>query len=436
MDKQREKQLKVFIWVFSTIVFIGGIALFLKLGLIHFSWLDNWQARRDYNKGKQVEKRILVLGDSHLEYMPHKICLAKEMRQYCKENNIGFVNLAHHGFGPIEYYDQLVKVAPDFKPTLIIQFYYAGNDLTDVMYRNDYTPMARSYEVAFVENEAKPNTEIQFDYSDNKPEISEQRKVEVLNSHNFNWTLFEEKGVDPEMIEFAKNRLYHPNKIGREYVNPHLLVLGTWQPDFLFDNLKIENPKAKGTWFQVMKDYEKMLRIAEQYDADFFLVVIPQTVQVDTSHFELYRKLTFNVSNELTSLNKPQQLLAEFADASNIHLLDLLPYFKDFENHENLYFENDNHFSFAGHKLAYELIEQNILKPFTEGQLKNDMRLRERDYFKNFKDWLVKEKVDKIRSDSAWMKLIEEKASKNQISVEQALVDDANYLVNQDLLIK
>jgi hypothetical protein len=431
MDKQREKQIKIFIWVFSSVIFIGGLALLLNLGLIHFSWLDNWVAQREYNQGKQVEKRILVLGDSHLEYMPIDGCLGKEMRKYCKEKNIGFVNLAHHGFGPIEYYDQLVKVAPDFKPTLIIQFYYAGNDLTDILYRNDYTPMARSYEVAFVEDEN--NQGALLDSSDSKPEISEQRKVEVLNSHSFDWALFEEKGVDPEMIEFAKNRLYHPEKIGPEYVNPHLLVLGTWQPDFLFHNLKIEAPRARAAWFRVMEYYEKMLRVAEEYDADFYLVVIPQTVQVDTSHFELYRKLTFNVSNELTRLNRPQQLMAEFAEASKIHYLDLLPYFKNNQSNENLYFENDNHFSYAGHKLAFELVKQNILQPFSEGKLKKDMRWRERNYYKNFKDWLVKDKVQLIESDTAWMTLIENKAKENKVSVEQSLFEDAEYLVNQEI---
>ena len=205
----------IVIIVFSLIFFLLGAWALLKNEIIGFSWTDQLIQEYAYLKAKKRERKVLILGDSQLEKWPMTHCLYKDLSDFFDEEGIGYLNAAHFGFGPIEYEDQLLQILPDYRPNEILIFYYAGNDLSDVIYRKNNEPKKRTYRVVFEQKEIKTTS---------------SKDIENTNL-GFDWDLFEEKGIDPKIIQYAKNRLAHPDEIGPEYVNPNILAVGAWKPD-------------------------------------------------------------------------------------------------------------------------------------------------------------------------------------------------------------
>ena len=235
------------------------------------------------------------------------------------------------------------------------------------------------------------------------------------------------------MIRYAQNRVLNPNKIGPEYVNPHVLVMGTWQPDYLFDNNMIDSPASKNTWFKIIKIFEEIAKYASSTNTNLAIITIPSTVQVDSSHFDFYRKTLYNVSRELLTTDKPQQLLKEFTSKAEIPYLDLLPYFKKTPNTTALYFENDDHLSNEGHLLAYKLVEEQMLQPFIKGQLPMFNVIGIKKFHKKYTGWAVEFAAQKIRENEAWFNAVKLKAVEQNIPLDSMIMMDARYVVENDL---
>ena len=102
--------------------------------------------------------------------------------------------------------------------------------------------------------------------------------------------------------------------------------------------------------------------------AEFCVVVIPSTVQVDRSHYEFYRKATFVLDDRLAGSSTPQDRMKEFAAREQIRCIDLLPGFKTAPDTAALYWENDDHLSEMGHILAFKTLREQFLDEWTEAQ--------------------------------------------------------------------
>ena len=401
ISKKRIRVIKTVIIGFNILLFFIIALILIWFGKIRFEWSDELILKYKYEKNKSKLKRILVLGDSQLEKWPMRHCLYKDMERFCKKNDIGYVNAAHYGFGPIEYKDRLEYIAPDYKPNLIILFYYIGNDLTDIMLRDDQVPKKPTYDVVYIEGK------------------SETQKKRKKRRSTFNWDYFKNKGIDSIVFEYARHNA----------LNPHILIMSIWQPDYLFDNNSVFSIDSKYAWYKILQKFEDMLTFAEQINSEFCIVAIPSTVQVDSSHYDFYRKIAFNVSNELMYSNEPQRLLNDFASASAIKYLDLLPHFKNYSNTSELYFENDDHLSTAGHKLAFKLVKEEILTWFLDKNENYRRNERENNFYKNYTNWAIRYTMEGIKKDSSWFELVKKKAESKSISVDSMLFLDARYVV-------
>jgi len=375
-----------------------------------------------------------VIGDSQIEKWPLEHCLHKDIENFCVDHNIGCVNAANHGFGPLEYRDRIMTIAPDYKPDMILIFYYAGNDLTDVMLRNDDIPRKPTRKVTYIESKKdieQKDENREYRFSSDQPVMSSEKKESKLNKSKFSWEKFRKLGMDSTIIQYAKNRVYFPNKIGPTFVNPHILVMGSWHNNYLFDNTMIESSGSKYTWFRILKIYEDILSYANSIKAEVCFVVIPSTIQVDDSHYDFYRKITFKVSDKLKNANKPQELHKEFAEASGINFLDLLPHFKNHSNTAELYFENDDHLSEKGHMYAYDLVEEKILIPLLKQESGYVEKDREENFYRKYTRWAAESKMNEIKKNKKWFAGIQKKARTRDISVDSMLYIDAMYVLNR-----
>lgn len=344
-------------------------AVLIITGIVKFSWTERLQAKWNYDQSKAKAKRILVLGDSQLSWWNLDHCLYEDLRRFCNEHHIGYVSSAKGGFGPIEYEDRMQAISPDYQPHLILLFYYAGNDLTDVLYRSSQRPKKSNFEwvkqLDFTDETFAEARKIN-PFSTDAPKLQAGQKEQILRNYDFDWETFKRKGVDSTIISYAQNRLYYPGKIGPEYVNPHLLVMGTWRPNYLYDNLAMRSPKSQACWQTIKQRLDNILSMAKAIDAQLKIVIIPATAQVDESHHDFYRKITFAVDEDLTSARAPQDYLSKWAAKSNVQCTDLLAPFKAHPQSHELYFENDDHLSEIGHQEAFKHLKREILQPWIQ----------------------------------------------------------------------
>lgn len=414
--------------VFLVLAFFS-IWFLLARGIIHMDWYSDRQQEVDYEKNKNADRKILILGDSQLESWPVDHCLQRDIQHFCEENGIGCVNTANAGFGPIEHLDRFKAIAPDYKPDLTIVFVYAGNDITDVMYREDLVPKAPEHEIVSSSDTGEEKKK------QAKQDMPEEIRKMMLSESAFDWAKLEAAGISPKLIEYAKNRVVNPTAIGEEYVNPHLLVIGSWKQNYLYDNCAMNDPAAKFAWIKIARIYEELLLEADKLGSEVCFVTIPSTVQIDDSHFDLYKGATFNVGTDLHYSNAPQEMVNRFCFANRLQHVDLLPEFIRQKNTADLYFKNDDHLSSEGHRIVFHLVKTEILDRFVGGEKYVGQRKTQVGYYKSFKDWALDYYKHCILTDDNWQQSVRTKAQENGIEFSEMLELDSQYLYERDSLV-
>ena len=82
------------------------------------------------------------------------------------------------------------------------------------------------------------------------------------------------------------------------------------------------------------------------------IFLIPLTVQLNDE--KLVKFYTLNLPRDAISLYRPQQLMKEFGKAENIAVIDLLPYFREWQvrHGKALFLKYDGHWTEDGHEVA------------------------------------------------------------------------------------
>lgn len=434
---KRETLFKIIIIAISVLLFFIASGSLIYFGKIHFTWSDRIMNKIKFNESKSMKKRILILGDSQLETWPLEHCLAKDIESFCLDNNIGCINTAHYGFGPIEYLDRAITIAPEYKPDLILLFYYTGNDLTDVLYRSDFSPKKPTYNSFSVESmEGEKNRkkeEERFQKSKILNPISDEERKKLLTSKDFDWQKFMDYGIDTVLIQYAKNRTLYPNALGSEYVNPWLLVNAVYMPDYLIENTLINTINSRYAWYSVIKYIEKVLLYVKTIDCKICIVSIPNNVQVDSSHFEFYRKLKFNVSPDLLKSNVPQLLLDDFAKYFGITHINLSHILRQAsKNNQEMYFLNDDHLSEIGHINAFAGLKNMVLEPYNNGSFMSYVNDNTEKYYLNFTEWAVPFVINKIKNTPDWYNQIIKTAEEENTSLDSALAKNARFAIQNE----
>lgn len=325
--------------------------LLVHLGVLRGPWIDAARRAYELRVASSGGRRLLVLGDSFLASWNTEPHLKKEIEDYASSRGVGLVNEADYGIGPPGYLAHLKKVAPRLEPDLVLLFYFVGNDLTDVQYH-----LAR-----FQPAEPAGAAPLTID-SDCRIGLSRKRRP----GGRFDWDAMLRHGIDPALVEMAHDVAY-AKKTPDERINPWLLTLAMSAPRYLLDNILMDTECNAQAWRVSSEILAEIFAIARGVGAEVAVVAIPSTVQIDRSHFDVYRRTTLQVDDRLLESTRPQDLLADLCARHDVRFVDLLP---DFERHPDpasLYWRFDPHFSAAGHRLAFEIVRREVLDPWLAG---------------------------------------------------------------------
>jgi len=339
------------LFALGCVVSAALVGLLVYSGRLHVGWLDDLERAHQLRAASSGAQRILVLGDSFLAPWKIDSYLAKDLEAYASERGIGLFNAATYGLGPASYHARMKKLATEFEPDLVLVFYFVGNDLTDVQYHiSEFRPTEPAGATPIL----------------NDPSCRIANSRDQQRGGKFDWDAMARHGVDPELLEMARN-VDLAKTPPDERINPWLLALAMRAPRYLLDNILMDSECNAVAWRMTAAYLADIFAIARGVGAEVRLVAIPSTVQIDRSHFDVYRRLTLQVDDRLLESTRPQRLLAALCARHDVPFLDLLPYFENHPDPASLYWRMDPHFSSAGHRFAFEILREEILDPWVEG---------------------------------------------------------------------
>jgi hypothetical protein len=115
-------------------------------------------------------------------------------------------------------------------------------------------------------------------------------------------------------------------------------------------------PEFDLAWTRTKSELSRIRSWCDTHRVRLAIVAIPTRAQVYPDHWDEVRR-RFNPRDEDFDLEKPQRILAEFASAHGIPLIDLLPTLRGArETGGPLYFQTDIHWSPRGHAVAADEI--------------------------------------------------------------------------------
>ncbi|HMB71778.1 MAG TPA: hypothetical protein VKU85_20875 [bacterium] len=314
------------------LILVAGLEIILRLG-----WIENGEhARRQVPaRPEVVRSRVLVLGDSFI--LPYWD-LGKALAASLAEQDVAVHNAAISGTGPFEYLDTLKRELQRASADVVLLSYYAGNDLTDV---KNHPRTTGDDAGAIAINRAASRPVLRHLYSYHWL----RAVVQMWRARRFDAAGAAAAGVDPELIEDARQLR----------INPYLLQLARNDPGHFLDNVLMEGEQNELAWRRVRELILEMDDVCRANGAGLAIVIFPHSIQVNRSHFDFFRSMTFAMDDGTLDSTRPQDLMRELCTERGIPLLDLLPVLEE-HSEEELYLEKDDHLNPAGNALAAEHI--------------------------------------------------------------------------------
>jgi hypothetical protein len=117
-------------------------------------------------------------------------------------------------------------------------------------------------------------------------------------------------------------------------------------------------------WERTRGVLDRMHQLLKEKGVSLLLVLLPAQEQVD-HHLQGELFAALRIPPEKYDFEKPQRILKEWGQNHGVTILDLLPAFQQSPNPAQLYFQNDIHWTEAGHALAsaamIPLVERHLI---------------------------------------------------------------------------
>jgi lysophospholipase L1-like esterase len=303
------------------------------------------------NKPKNT-KRIIILGDSFTfgmgvdqkevftEVLENLLNEANEKTQsQSQEINQGkqatyyeVINAGSIGYTLDNEYLLLKEKGLALDPDIVIIAFFVGNDVTEFR-RHKWITGTNGLPVKLIDTEHYVDEEHRLRYKGEKEPVS--------YFWHFVSTRFK--------ILQKKLGLYKSDE-------PTL----TW-PVFLDENDPHGDKRLPKFWGEIEVILKNLKKELDEKNIQLIVLAIPMDVQTNKKYWGKYSEMYFD--DEAYRLARPQAKLKEICDKYKIDLIDLLPYFKEADTKDWLYFEKiDPHWTKQGHEFAAKIIKQYIEK--------------------------------------------------------------------------
>lgn len=294
----------------------------------YYTWIEaNNDGLRDTDHLVPKENdtvRILILGDSFVQnfQVPLDKTFFKKLEENLKNGNQKKIEVIAVGLGNTgtdQQFIALEKIGLKYKPDLVIQMFFTGNDI-----KNNYSSL----------------------------------------NQNPNLPYFTLKNDQLIPVPTAKSNFTTKDKIKKLLKNFYLVQLSLDLRQKL-----LEKPSDYSVYdVNYSNDYEKAWNITQQVILEtkkitenaggkYILVSLANNEQVNPDNYPLdYSKL---------DLEKPDILLESFCQKSQVNCLFMLPFFQDFKKQNpsiRTHYRLDGHWNEVGTNLAADFLTTNLSK--------------------------------------------------------------------------
>jgi hypothetical protein len=278
--------------------------------------------------------RVLVLGDSFVEakQVDEDISVTEQLNaRFSKagKSDIRALNGGVFDWSPVHELLYLQEAGPRLRPDLVVQFFYIGNDVTDLWPRSHGELRDLGYPLATVDDDGDL---IMLPWKRSNPDESES-VVAALSRRSAVARMMETGVVDK--MRYSGH--------GGDGLEGHVVEL------FRGKATSAENR----AWRTVEATLVETHDAAERMGAQYALVIVPAKWQV---HREDWSKLISGQGQPDDRdwyFRGPDRRLSQIADAHSIPVLDLLPVLRNAAaSGERLYYQRDIHWNPAGHTVA------------------------------------------------------------------------------------
>jgi hypothetical protein len=324
----------------------------------------NAQGFRDRNHTLRKPKgavRIAVVGDSFTwgsgveagEVFTAR--LESLLRERTGNPEVEVFNYGVTWTGPVYYARVFESAAARYRPDIVVVASYVGNDVADAL-RESRQRAPRFAMVARVR-------ELQ------------ERARSMPAPTSFGWATQQEEnpatlaallrvgaraGIPPDTITARYNAV--PESLRADAlayrVNPFNLAEAIIDPESMLGNVLLEAEEAQEAWDSTEFALQRLESAIVRRGAGMVLVAIPAAPQVGQQYWWASR-LGLRFDERLLFETPVQDRMRQFASTHDVSYIDLLPSLRA-ETDRTLYFEQDGHWTPAGHEIAARVIAESL----------------------------------------------------------------------------
>ena len=324
----------------------------------------NAQGFRDRNHSLHKPKgavRIAVLGDSFTwgsgveagEIFTAR--LETLLRERTGNPEIEVFNYGVTWTGPVYYARVFEAAAARYRPDIVVVASYAGNDVADALRESRqraprFATIARIRELQ--ERVRSKPASLSFGWAsqqaDNPATLPALLRVGAR------------AGIPADTITARYNALPESLRAAAlaYRVNPFNLAEAITDPESVLENLLLEGDEAEEAWDSTETALERLESAIARRGAQMVLVAIPAAPQVGPQYWWAAR-LGLRLDERLLAETPVQDRMGRFASTHGVPYIDLLPSLRA-EPDRTLYFEQDGHWTPAGHEIAARVIADSL----------------------------------------------------------------------------
>lgn len=271
---------------------------------------------------------IFILGDSFAQCLQanYSNCVHQRLEKDLKEiygNEINVMNFGIGGYGAAAELSVLQKYQTEYEPKMVILYFLAQNDLSDNL---DYGNESISRDIKTTIRMLTPKTILFF----------------MTHGRNIANNLF------------LKSEEY---RLKSSYGNQAIKDYEVYLEDY--------NDEWDNKWRIEFENIKYIKKICIENNITLLIVAVTSNEQVYPNDWGRILETYPSLQGKTYILDKPNNIMMDFAEKEGIYHLDLLPFFK--ANKTRLHWNYDGHWNdngqiFAEEKIKEYIIQNNLIK--------------------------------------------------------------------------
>ena len=270
-------------------------------------------------------------------------------------------NFGVPGGGPFNALYLWRDYAREVRPQVVVVAIYAGNDASDALRESSearprFVILARAKMLWHRVHHRAPTTvaTARASHGWNAFGVDNPATLDALLA------AAGKRGVSPDSVRARLAAI--PDSLKADALafrsNPFNVAEAVLDPDGLQHNLLLDTPAMKQGWDALESALTRLHRDVESANSKLLLVCIPAAVQVDSTYW-WPKKLGVRFDDRVLRDTVFQDRLAQFAREEKLPLIDLLPAMRK-RSSSRLYYEQDGHWTAAGHDVAARVIAERL----------------------------------------------------------------------------